>query len=245
LHAGTSFFSAHVHSSGVWPCLNGNLLRALCHFGYGDHPVVQAVTDALARRVLRDGFTCARNSTRTGARPKDMRTWQPCAWGCVKVLRGFAALPQGGRTPDVRQAAERGVTYLLSRDLAQDQRPALVDVPSHWLRLGFPLGYGSDLLEALLAVVELRNVPPADRSDRTSPPVSTRREPSEREEPRVGEDAIQLLLQKRDAQGRWPLEHALGNTWAGFGREGAPNKWVTLRALQVIAAWGEGGRSLP
>ena len=50
----------------------------------------------------------------------------------------------------MRQAAERGVTYLLSLDLARDQRPAHVDVPSHWLRFGFPLGYGSDLLEALL-----------------------------------------------------------------------------------------------
>jgi hypothetical protein len=254
IHTRTSLFSAHVHSSGVWPCLNGNLLRALCHFGYGEHPVVQAVIAALARRVLEYGFTCPRNGARNSANPKDWHTWQPCPWGWVKVLRGFAALPRGARTPDVRQATERGVAYLLSHDLAQDQRPARVDVPSHWLRFGYPLGYGSDLLEALLALVELESAPPADRSGRTSPPVSRRRDPAGGEEtlpppfPReratipapsewgAREEALEFVLQKRDPQGRWPLEHALGNTWADFGQEGRPNKWVTLRACRVIAA---------
>jgi hypothetical protein len=207
VHAGTGLFCAHAHSSGVWPCLNGDLLRALSHFRYGDHPVVCAVVDALARRVVEDGFTCVRNGTRL----RDKRTWQPCAWGCVKVLRGFAALPQGRRSPVVRQAVERGVAFLLSHDLASDQRPALVDEPSHWLRLGFPLGYGSDLLEALLALAEVGKLGEAA----------------------VGE-AVRLLLQKRDENGRWPLERALPNTWADFGREGQPNKWVTLRALRVL-----------
>ena len=169
VHTGTGLFSAHVHSSGVWPCLNGDLLRALSYLGYGDHLVVRAVVDALARRVVEDGLLCVRNGTRL----RDKRTWQPCVWGCVKVLRGFAALPQGRRSPVVRQAIARGAAFLLSHDLASDQHPTLVDEPSHWLRLGFPLGYGSDLLEALLALAELGKLGEAA----------------------VGEGAIQLLLQ--------------------------------------------------
>jgi hypothetical protein len=224
VHTGSSLFSAHAHSSGVWPCLNGDLLRALCHFGYAGHPLVQAMIDALVLRVLELGFMCVCNSTS----PKQKRTWQPCVWGCVKVLRGFAALSPGARTPHVCQAVEQGVTYLLSHDLAQDQRPALVDVPSYWLHFGFPLGYGNDLLEALLALVELENAPPQ------SPPPFPRGNPFRWA--RVGVGALEFLLQKRDARGRWPLEHALGNTWASFGREGEPNKWVTLRALRVLAA---------
>jgi hypothetical protein len=198
-------FSAHRHSSGIFPCLNGDLLRALWHFGYGHHPAVRAVADALARRVADAGFICVRN----GARTQDPESWRPCIWGCVKVLRGFAAMPPAQRLAPGKRAIERGVDYLLYHDLAQDQRPALVPAPSHWLRFGFPLGYGSDLLEALLALVELEERANVDR-------------------------AIQVVLGKRDALGRWPMEHVPANTWADPGAEGQPSKGVTLRALRVL-----------
>jgi hypothetical protein len=202
-----SLFSAHAHSTGIWPCLNGDLARAFTRLGLGDHPAVRAVIAALAERVLVDGWICVRN----GKRIKEKETWQPCLWGCVKVLRGFASIPEAQRSFAVRQAIGRGATFLHQHDLAQDQRPALVDEPSHWLRLGFPLGYGSDLLEALLALVEVGVVPNQER-------------------------ALQTIRQKRDEAGRWRLEHALTGTWADFGAQGTPSKWVTIRALQVLRA---------
>ena len=135
------------------------------------------------------------------------------------MLRGFAAMPAERRSEDVRRAVERGVTFLSAHNLAQDLFPALVDTPSHWLRFGFPLGYGSDLLEALLALVEL-GVDPGDL-----PAASLER-------------AIQVILRKRDEGGRWRLEHALRNTWADLGTEGEPSKEVTLRALRVLNWFG-------
>jgi len=99
--------------------------------------------------------------------------------------------------------------------LTRDQHPALVETRSHWLHFGFPLGYGSDLLEALLTLVEL-DVGLASL--------------------RNAETLFRVILEKRDETGRWPLEHALRNTWADFGSEGKPNKWVTLRATKVIGA---------
>jgi hypothetical protein len=213
LRADYGLFSAHVHSSGLWPCLNGDLLRALWHFGYGDHPTVRTVIEALARRVIADGFVCVRNGgLRSSGRPRDKRTWQPCVWGCVKVLRGFAAIPPERCRPAVQRAIKRGVDFLLAHDLTQEQRPALVEVDAQWLRFGFPLGYGSDLLEALLALAEL-----------------------DVQRARLEIAATRVILErKRDERGRWPLEHALRNTWAEFEQEGAPNKWVTLRALKVL-----------
>ena len=55
------------------------------------------------------------------------------------------------------------------------------------------------------------------------------------------ERAIQVVLDKRDAAGRWPLEHALTNTWAALGSEGQPSKGVTLRALRVLRWFGATG----
>lgn len=199
-------FSAHEHSTGLFPCLNGDLVRALWHLDCGAHPTVRATISSLAERIIADGWICPKSGTRA----RDRSTWLPCLWGCVKVLRGFAAVPEDQRPPAVRRAIELGVGFLLSHDLTQDQGPALVEADAHWLRFGFPLGYGSDLLEALLALSELgvHDV----RAD----------------------DAVRIVLEKRDETGRWPLEHAVRSAWADFGAEGAPNKWVTLRALRVL-----------
>ena len=205
LREGQQLFSAHEHSTGIYPCLNGDLLRALGHFGYGHDPVVTGVAGALARRVMGTGWACPRNS----ARPRDPRTWQPCVWGCVKVLRGLATMPDRVRGAVIQGAIEEGIQFLLGYDLASEQRPALAKVPSGWLCFGFPLGERSDLLEALLALREAG--------------VGT-----------LPADAVRLVAQKQDGDGRWPLERVLPNTWADFGAEGRPSKWVTLRAYQVL-----------
>jgi hypothetical protein len=205
LRRGQQLFSAHEHSTGIYPCLNGNLLRTLCHFGYGEHPQVVGVARALARHVVRLGWACPRNATK----PRDRSTWQPCVWGCVKVLRGLAAMPEGRGAPAIQRALGAGVQFLLGHDLTSDLRPALVDTPAHWLCFSFPLGDSSDLLEALLA---LRGV--------GALPLST--------------SATQVVVDKRDSEGRWLLERTLPNTWASFGEVGRPSRWVTIRAYEML-----------
>jgi hypothetical protein len=49
--------------------------------------------------------------------------------------------------------------------------------------------------------------------------------------------ALNIIRQKQDAQGRWLLEYDYaGKTWCEFGAKREPNKWVTLRALRVLKA---------
>jgi hypothetical protein len=204
-------FSAHRHSTGLYPCLNGNLLRALWSLGSQDHPVLHAFPDALATHVLETGFACPKNSTN----PRERRTWQPCVWGCVKVLRGLAATHPGDRSPRIAQALQWSVEFLLARDLLQEQRPALAGAAARWLCFGFPPGEQSDLLEALLALAESQICAARQLADRQA--------------------LRQAILAGQDGQGRWALQSALQNTWADFGPAGQPNKWITLRALQVLA----------
>jgi hypothetical protein len=48
---------------------------------------------------------------------------------------------------------------------------------------------------------------------------------------------LKLILEKQDADGRWPLEYDYaGKTWVDFGAKKKPNKWVTLRAVRVLKA---------
>jgi hypothetical protein len=54
------------------------------------------------------------------------------------------------------------------------------------------------------------------------------------------DNAFQLLLDKQDDQGRWPLEYTYnGKTWVDVEEKGKQSKWVTLQALRVIHARAE------
>lgn len=56
---------------------------------------------------------------------------------------------------------------------------------------------------------------------------------------------VSIIESKRDADGRWPIEHAHHDKLpVDFGeRDGEPSRWITLRALRVLR-WAEGaGRS--
>ena len=55
-------------------------------------------------------------------------------------------------------------------------------------------------------------------------------------DPRL-ENALALIRQKQDPQGRWALEYDYaGKTWVDFGPKKQPNPWVTLRALRALQA---------
>lgn len=204
--------------SSVIHCLNGNLLRALIGFGWLDDPRVARAVEWQARAVTGEGvtrwyasgtcgpaFACAANER------------LPCAWGAIKGLAGLARVPVRHRSPEVSQAIEAGVDFLLRRD------PALADYPAgwgntrpsgSWFRLGFPSGYVADVLQNLEVLAELGRA----------------------RDPRLA-NAIDWLVAKQDARGRWKNEYAYNRkTWVDFERQGQPSKWVTLRACRFLRA---------
>jgi hypothetical protein len=106
------------------------------------------------------------------------------------------------------------VAFLLGCDPATAAYPTVGNKrPSRsWFRPGFPSGYVADVLQNLELLCELGYA--AD--ERLRP-------------------ALRWLLTKQDARGRWKNEYAHnGKTWIDFEQQGAPNKWVTLRACRVL-----------
>jgi hypothetical protein len=216
-------FSATKYATGTVTCLNGNLLASLCRLGYGDHSTVRTVSHVLAQRIVEEGFDCPANAMDRTRR----ETWLPCAWGAIKALRAYALIPEGQRSPLVQKAILRGVEFILSHDLSMGDYPSGSNkVSPLWFRLGFPLGYHSDVLEALEVLAQL----------------------GRGGDPRL-QPAIEFVLNKQDSQGRWPLEHTLDRTWTRFGKNGKPSKWVTSRALRMLSglcaptAWVDHGHS--
>ncbi len=202
--------------SSVIHCLNGNLVRALVAFGRLDDPRVEAAVDWQARAILGGdaapryyasgtsgpGFACAVNER------------LPCAWGAVKALRGFAAIPSERRTPRVQAAIDAGVDMLLSVDPATAAYPAGWDgtISRAWFRLGFPSGYIADVLQVAEVLVELGRADPGPLAALT-----------------------ELVLAKQDRFGRWRNEQPYrGRLWADVDAPGEPSPWVTLRACRVL-----------
>jgi hypothetical protein len=204
-------FSARTDDTGAMPCLNGNLLRALVWFDYADDPRVMETRQALAARIAGDGFRCHHNAP-AGSRSRRIKESLPCAWGAIKILGALAALPVTARTSQEEIASQQAVDFLLAHDLAAGDYPTATRSSPLWHKFGFPLGYTSDVLEALETL--LRAGVSAAQARLSA--------------------ALSLVLTRQDTSGRWLLEYTPGKAWVSFGPQDRPNKWVTLRALRAL-----------
>jgi hypothetical protein len=215
-------FSASGAPSGTADCLQGNLCRALVALGCAD-PRLERAYDWMARSVTGEGI--APNSQRDapvryyagkcgpnfacGSNDK-----KPCAWGAAKVMSAFAGWPGEHRTIQIEHAIQQGVDFFFSVDPATAEYPSgYAARPSgNWWKFGFPVFYVTDILEIVDALVALGYGTDARLAN-----------------------ALQLVREKQDKQGRWALEYDYtGKTWVDFGPKSQPNKWVTLRALRVL-----------
>jgi hypothetical protein len=208
--------------SGTVDCLQGNLCWALLELGVEPFRLKTAF-DWMARSVTGEGIAPA------GDRDAVVRYYAgkcgptfacgannklPCAWGGVKVMLALGALPKSMRTPAVTRAIRRGSDFLFSVDPVTAGYPTgYSNKPSsNWWKFGFPVFYITDMLQIVEALATL----------------------GLGRDPRL-KNALTVIRDKQDAQGRWPLEYDYsGKTWADFGPKKAPNKWVTIRAMRAM-----------
>ena len=133
--------------------------------------------------------------------------------GTICVLDGLAEFERArGASAEVTAARLRGQDYLLDRKLFRKRSTDEIIDP-RWTQFSFPTRWHYDVLWGL---DYLRSVG-AEPDDRAA-------------------EAIELVESKRDADGRWPLDHFHAGA-AHFDLdegEGKPSKWITLRALRVL-----------
>ena len=215
-------FSVNGAPSATADCLQGNLLASLLDLGIEDSRLDKAF-EWMARSVTGEGIApvserkapvryyagkCGPNFA-CGSNNK-----LPCAWGGVKVMLAFGKLPESKRTPVIQRAIDAGIDFFFSVDPATAGYPCgWTEKPSgNWWKFGFPVFYVTDLLQLVEALVIL-----GYGNDRRLT------------------NALNIIRDKRDEQGRWPLEYDYkGKIWVDFGAKKQPNKWVTYRALKVL-----------
>jgi len=244
-------WSCNGRTSASIPCLTANVGRGLARLGFErDERVVAALRYCVTCFATFGCLDCGSLSQepghlkREGARtyslngychmlapklllflaevPREL--WPEGAVGlrdeCVRVLRDkeiLRCLPAEAREffDLVWSAPASEREGLRERFLAEHPVLTYREKPG-WLRFGFPLSYNSDALESLLALAA----------------VGETRRPEY-------EAAIAAVEAARRTDGRWLVRTTHnGKMIADVETKGAPSKWVTLRALQVLRHFG-------
>jgi hypothetical protein len=132
----------------------------------------------------------------------------------ICVLEGLLAFENTfGATSRVTDARRRAQEYLLDRRLLRRLSTGHIIEPA-WTRFAFPTLWHYDVLRAL-EYLRAADVPPDARV----------------------EEAVAIVLERRQGDGRWLLDLRHRDTLHEElgGTVGAANRWITLRALRVLA----------
>jgi hypothetical protein len=135
----------------------------------------------------------------------------------INVLEGLLAHERAtGGSPASTAARRRGEEYLLERKLFRRKSTGEVVNPDY-LKLSFPNRWHYDILRALDHFREAGAAP----------------------DPRMAE-AVDVLRSKQQPDGRWLLEktHPGKVHFVLDEADGAPSRWITLRALRVLDWYG-------
>lgn len=192
-------------------CVTGNAVRYLTLLGYGDRPEVARSLDWLVSSQRADGgWHCA---------PSEHGTLD--AW---EAMAAFAVLHPDRRTAPIRRAIERGAEFYLERGLLNEGGESYAP----WGRLHYPNHYYYDYLVGLDFLTRLGYGTDA----RLAP-------------------ALDRLEGARNAHGSWNLEAAHPDLPAEEEYQprtpvypivlepvGTPSRWITARALAVLARAG-------
>jgi hypothetical protein len=202
----------------VIPCLTGNMLWSLIRFGLLHDPRVQDGIDWIA--------ICQRFDDKDTKPPREFpytvryQCWgrHTCMMGAVKALRALAEIPIKERSPQVMATLETGAEFLLKHHLYKRSHNLDKIAKPDWLKLGFPTMWHTHVLEMLDILTAL------DCRDERM------------------QEAVDLVLSKRDEQGRWPMELSYNKRMlVSFENEGEPSKWITLQALRALKRLDWGG----
>ena len=172
-------------------------------------------TESLARRLISEQLDDGGWNCEA---PKSVRS---SFHTTICVLEGLLEYERAvGSAPEVASARRRGEEYLLERGLFRRRSTGEVANPA-FLKFAFPPRYHYDVLRAL----------------------DYFRAAGVRPNARIG-DALQIVESRRQADGRWLLDHAYDEALAFPFNEsvGEPSRWNTLRALRVLR-WREQART--
>lgn len=188
------------------PCINGQVAAVGAYFGQDVRGIIDRL---LGEQLPDDGWNCeaVNGSTRSSFNTT------------ICVLEALLAYELNfGSRAEVTAARLHGQEYLLERRLFRRRSTGAVIEHDRkgnamWTNFAFPTWWHYDVLRGL-EYLRCAGVTPDERVT----------------------EAIDLVMSKRDSDGRWPLEVSYPGVMPVELDEGVgqPNRWITLRTLRVL-----------
>jgi hypothetical protein len=193
-------------------CVSAMVLSLASWFAFDDPRVDQLAEHVIRQQMADGGWNCRAMPGYAGATHGSFHT----TISALEALLDYQRFRPGCAKP-ASEAQARGREFLLIHRMYRSHRTGAV-ANSVFTRFSFPPRWHYDVLRGLDYFRDSR----ADR------------------DPRL-EDAIQLVIRRRPADGRWLLPQGYpGRVFFELERPGQPSRWNTLRALRVLR-WWQGG----
>jgi hypothetical protein len=182
------------------------MTAALIRIGYANDPRVEKALEWLVKIQNKDGgWLCPYWK----AHVKDKHG---CFYGTICPLEAFSEVKRENLTKEMNETIEKGAEFLLMHHMFKADHHGYKVINQSWLKLSFPWFYGYNILRGLDVLTKLGYV----SDERLN-------------------DAVEILLQKRQSNGTWILESApIGRMQTNIEAKGKPSKWITLIALRVL-----------
>jgi hypothetical protein len=199
-------YAASLVHEHEYSCLTGNMAAALIRVGYTNDSRVEKALQWLVEIQNEDGgWLCP--YWRAHVRDK-----HGCIFGTICPIEAFSVANKELLTDAMQRTVEKGAEFLLMHRLFKADHHNYRVIKQQWLTLNFPLFCGYSILRGLDVLTRLGYV----GDERMN-------------------DAIDVLLQKRQKDGTWILESSpAGRMQTKLESVGKSSKWVTLVALRIL-----------
>jgi hypothetical protein len=190
-------------------CISSMVLAVACWFGLDDPRVDSLAAHLLGQQMPDGGWNCRAMPGYGGATHGSFHT----TILALEALLDYARF-RPPRAAGAEAAQARGREFLLVHRLFRSHRTGKIVNPA-MTRFWFPPRWHYDVVRGL----------------------DYFRESGAPRDPRLG-DAIDLVQQRRGADGRWVLQNRYsGKVFFEMETPGTPSRWNTLRALRVLRWW--------
>ncbi|MGE5627270.1 MAG: nitrogen fixation protein NifH [Solirubrobacterales bacterium] len=198
-------------TSGVIPCLTGNMVYTLIKLGYIQDERVQNAINWIVKFQRTDDGLETSPSGGFYERYEACFGKHTCHMGAAKALKALAAIPCESRNNEVKEKIGELAEYFLKHHIYKKSHNLKSVAKPGWLRPGFPLMYQTDIFEMLEIFADLKII-----------------------DSRL-KDPINIVKSKRNEDGKWVLETSNnGKTIVNIEEKGMPSKWITLRAVKIL-----------
>lgn len=186
-------------------CVNGMFLNYATYFNTPEKEL-HSIVDSILNEIMPDGgFNC--RTTRSGAKHSSLHS-------TISVLEGLFEFQKAGyryKKNDISKAIKSAEEFILIHRLFLSDRTGAI-IHKDFLKLSYPGRWRYDILRAL------------DYFQK-----------AERKWDMRMDEAIALILKKRNTDGTWNMQAAHpGKLHFIMEKAGKPSRWNTLRAMRVL-----------